>query len=963
MSIDKDFGSVPERDNSDDIVADLAGNLKALDIKKHQSKDESCDHAVNPEATTLTRMVTLPDETVSIFNSRPPRLSHDSSVMETGDFVSHMHGVSPQHNFSHKPRRSLSLPARQYSGVKNTMQMFSPCLPVITSALSFDQVLETPSVNNIVNRRWGSRPVPGRDWGSSERCDSNVIERMYVMFENSSSNVSNFVSEVRVKSTALKQPPVRPGMSLVRADSMSLGIEFEVNKNAPISESLDRNEYEENASQSWSVLEEEEKDVVIVDQLMPANDIHFGLNHGEDQLTLITNKIQRRRAKSFAKHSRMSICNTAMESRFKPFRPSLLQKKTAFAYQAELCSHSQHTLGPSPVKDINKMMTNEDEISSRLVLLNSSKLLPIMSFLTEQELQCTASLVCTTWADTATESLASLMLISVGCSLEDSDDSSDTADIDDEDIASLVEEQQPCSVAASMQRPFSYIVDKFPWGSYLSEGTFKRVFRVWNSAVNAEEAVSVMDVNKIDDANIVGNELAVSVMLSSLARRNVCPNFVKMRGVFTSDYEPPKLLWGCAENKQPQGRNYKANSKRVSKNIEEPSVDQQGRFQYIRMELCQFGDVEEFIKEQPNHTICPEEARCLLFQMAFSLHVAGDRFGLKHYDVKLLNFFLQSANECDITEEKYPSTVLRYGFGSHVFNLKMPTSRAFLVKLADFGTANTRPESNGQPVMLNNFTTIENTPPDFMILGDAAVQGYGHDYFGLGLCMLHLFTGDAPYEEILEPVKCPKNLKKKLKRVWEGNKNRNMNGYSVIQSLITSDLWEDENGNIEGEIDETLYDTLYRFLVLFGIPEEKFQFKDGSKVWNAISSCLEVANEESPKKVRRSRRNHNKDTGVVKQNSGLDISQFQSDCEMFSLRFGKEPRIARARESLESLDGGLDLLFSLVAFDPSKRASALDVINSDFMSSLREEFRAHSNEAEKVYSFMSYFAVREGEKR
>ena len=190
-----------------------------------------------------------------------------------------------------------------------------------------------------------------------------------------------------------------------------------------------------------------------------------------------------------------------------------------------------------------------------------------------------------------------------------------------------------------------------------------------------------------------------------------------------------------------------------------------------------------------------------------------------------------------------------------------------------------------------------------------------------------------------------------------------MNGYSVIQSLITSDLWEDENGNIEGEIDETLYDTLYRFLVLFGIPEEKFQFKDGSKVWNAISSCLEVANEESPKKVRRSRRNHNKDTGVVKQNSGLDISQFQSDCEMFSLRFGKEPRIARARESLESFDGGLDLLFSLVAFDPSKRASALDVINSDFMSSLREEFRAHSNEAEKVYSFMSYFAVREGEKR
>lgn len=31
-------------------------------------------------------------------------------------------------------------------------------------------------------------------------------------------------------------------------------------------------------------------------------------------------------------------------------------------------------------------------------------------------------------------------------------------------------------------------------------------------------------------------------------------------------------------------------------------------------------------------------------------------------------------------------------------------------------------------------------------------QGQGHDMFGLGLCKLHVFTGHAPYDEILHDV-------------------------------------------------------------------------------------------------------------------------------------------------------------------------------------------------------------------
>jgi hypothetical protein len=92
--------------------------------------------------------------------------------------------------------------------------------------------------------------------------------------------------------------------------------------------------------------------------------------------------------------------------------------------------------------------------------------------------------------------------------------------------------------------------------------------------------------------------------------------------------------------------------------------------------------------------------------------------------------------------------------------------------------------------------------------------------------MLHLFTGYAPYEEILCTVHCPPNLKKKLRNVWESEKS---SGYDVIRSVILSDVFEDEEGEIEGEPDDTLYDTLYRYLVLFGTVSQKIS-SSGKKV-------------------------------------------------------------------------------------------------------------------------------------
>ncbi|KAL7543093.1 hypothetical protein ACHAWF_007323 [Thalassiosira exigua] len=320
------------------------------------------------------------------------------------------------------------------------------------------------------------------------------------------------------------------------------------------------------------------------------------------------------------------------------------------------------------------------------------------------------------------------------------------------------------------------------------------------------------------------------------------------------------------------------------------------------------------------------DCRNLLFQMAFALHVAGDRFGLKHYDIKLLNFLTQSARDSTIVESDHPHVVLRYGLGSRVFRLRMHPSSAHVAKLADYGTSVMRTDTDGHPVSIGQFTTLENSPPEFLILGNCARQGFGHDCFGLGLCMLHLFTGHGPYEEILDKVYCPENLKAKLRKIWR------LRSHDVIRSVM---LDSDENGR-EVE-DETLYDTLYRFLVLFGIPEKCMQFgrEKHGKVWCAIASNL-----LPPKRLR--------------SKKCSDEVVFVQDRVKFSLADGTGKRIANAHRRLEEMDGAMDLLLSLVSFDPETRATPLDVINSRFVADLLEDINTLYSKEDIVKPYMGY---------
>jgi serine/threonine protein kinase len=715
---------------------------------------------------------------------------------------------------------------------------------------------------------WGSQPIQGKDWGISIKCDDQILRLLTSRFEE----LCGFDGS---------------------RDSMGSFTMFRRSSNA----------LEFDVEAKMSVHDD-------------------GTNQNEFLNPILSPFIEKRmiqkRISAFNKRRRMSLWASATQnilpyvpgkkSKFRGAGKSLCPFDDSYRSFTEL-TNCLSEVGEEKFPSFDKLklsetFSEESIIPAEAIATNEKIVSYIFSFLTECDLLRKGSGICTSWADLSTEAHANLMMASVG------------VDYDDDVMISAEQIGHLQSVSRSMERSWKSVQNRFPWACYLAEGGAKRVFKVFNKSVGSEEAISVMDTFNIQSKQIIANELAVSALLSSLARRGICPNFVITRGIFSCDCKPPDSHWGTADNRQPQGPCYLKEKKMESPR--EAKTSGPGRYQYIRMELINEGDAEEVIRRHPLGVFDVHISQVVLFQIAFALHAAADRFSVKHYDIKLLNVFLQKINEST------GDVVMRYGMGSHVFALRMPPDNAFVAKLADFGTANINAESNGQPVTIAQFTTLENTPPDFMILGDAAKQGHGHDHFGLGLCMLHLFTGDAPYEEILDEVKCPTNFKKRLRNIWESDEEV---GYNVVSSLIHDGVVKDEAGHvIEGEPDETLYDTLYRFLVLFGVPAVQFQQKKCPKVWKAISDSFGHNSIQMKPTGRPSRRK-----------VGSDFIQFKRDSKKFSILNGTNKSIARARHSLESIHGGIDLLFNLCSFDPATRASALEVLNSPFMERLREE--------------------------
>eukprot|EP00977_Amphora_coffeiformis_P006730 scaffold1484_cov173-Amphora_coffeaeformis.AAC.8 len=822
----------PPHHNQCPLDFDLASDLEKLTV---------ADKVEPPSQQLLLNNTSR----LSFGSSRPsfdtaPRPSFDPSVCEPDTLYILGHETPA-------PRACQMVMSSTDQSMGTGNRNSSISVPMSVAPMQSLEFVETPQIKQDVG--WGSRPVEGRDWGTSDPSDSYLMESMDKRMEEIEKSLlaRNSIGS----KDGLPCMPMSEDVDVMKGRASHLSIEDVV-------------------EEQDSMIEEDEVD-----------------------------RVQRRKRASLAKHHRVSLCAAAsMES------PRIIfPRKSIFPTIVESVPMKETPLLSSKTHKFPEVRTTDQQISSTSFFKDDALLDTVFSFLTEKDLMRSTSLVCSHWYDASATAYARLMMASVG--YREESDEIEAGEYSSENCDGGISDRN----IALTSRGWEYLTTRFPWGMFLSEGGFKRVYKVYNTAVNAEEAISVMDVQAITDKKTIAAELVVSVLLSSISRRGICPNFVITRGVFTLPHEPPYSHWGSEKNRFPKGKSYV--SSQIGRKPREPKHPEPGRYQFIRMELCNRGDAEDFINKQPSKQLDPHVARCALFQIAFALHVGAERFSLKHYDIKLLNVFVQAIESAN-------DFVLRYSLGSHTFALNMPGDQAFVAKLADYGTANIRSESNGQPVTVAQFTTLENTPPEFMTQGDSATQGHGHDNWGLGLCMLHLFTGHSPYEEIVEEVRCPPVLKKKLKLIWE---NKKAGDFSVIRSVIRADVYEDNNGNIiEGEPDETLYDTLYRYLVLFGIPGKYVDGKNTSPVWKAISASL------SAKASNCGRR----------RVQGTDVLRYESDCRKYSMRHGNNELICNARNSLIAMGGGLDLLLSLCSFNPADRATPLKVINSSFMECLRE---------------------------
>ena len=298
-----------------------------------------------------------------------------------------------------------------------------------------------------------------------------------------------------------------------------------------------------------------------------------------------------------------------------------------------------------------------------------------------------------------------------------------------------------------------------------------------------------MDINDLkarDMGFTIERELEISMMTSALVTLNIAPNFVQVHSIFQSTNPTPRewqksAVSFCAT--APSGGTSKKNSK---------------KYQYIRMEYCVGGDVESFVKAAGVGGVDVGAIRTMMFQMFFSLYAAREQLCLRHYDIKLLNFFLtdytsllNSSVRHEQHEDRDAATsggsseeclAVTYGFGRHNFVIPLLKNRphAGLLKLADFGTCSVGSASLGRPITINMFTTLENVPPEYLFLGSHARESYSADAFSLGLACLHLLTGEAPYEELLKDVLCPPALAQQLKKIWMNSDTSSANPYSII---------------------------------------------------------------------------------------------------------------------------------------------------------------------------------------
>ena len=453
-------------------------------------------------------------------------------------------------------------------------------------------------------------------------------------------------------------------------------------------------------------------------------------------------------------------------------------------------------------------------------------------------------------------------------------------------------------------RPWSRFVERNAKGAMLGSGAYKDVYKVVrreqrrgaagpSAADAAVVAVSVVDLKEIEGIgaqSVVAKEVEA---LRALSLSEAC----EASGLFL------RLLDAYRCRRRPALEQWDASDLRGSAGVEA------GRFQFLETEFCDLGDLEQLMRRRPAKALSLPETRSALFQMIAAVAVAQRHCGLRHYDIKLLNFFACTRG---LSGRAAPPRSISVGGVDY----EVPPSRID-VRLADFGTADVSEGGAAPaaaPVDVEHLTTLENAPVEFLALGNRALQGFHCDAFSLGLAVLHLFSGHGPYEELLAEVCCPAELRRELAKLWEKKPSSSSEDYfEPLRCVIRAD----------GDDSGVLYHTLYRYLVLFGLPDASDMDEDeraaGAKVWNAVDKCLGGydAAAEASRPTRRGKK---------------CAAEFAEHRQRFSLWEGTSDVMKAARRRIAKVPGAEDALRGLLRFSPRRRMTAEEALRAVFAS-------------------------------